>query len=168
MKKKHGYTLPEILIVTAILILTITATMVMYVTLQKFWRGGSVQAVLQSEMRIALDHISRNVREALQAQLILDGDGIILNLDPNRTYLDVSDDIRCEYFLQKGEIIYVPDMNDMETQKVLLENVSSTEAQTLYQINGRFVTINLEAVDPNELDGCQASRLSISVMMRNE
>jgi len=171
IRNRKGYTIIEMLMTSAIIIFVITGSLGIYIMMQRFWKGGSVQATLQGKARLALEHISRNARDAYQAQILPSGSstgyGVILTLDPNQTYTDATDDINCEYILQGTDLIYMPDIT-VANQKVLLENISLFSGETVFELNGRTITVNLRSVDPDSLNGYQMADFSTSVLMRNE
>jgi len=172
MKKKNkifdlsGLTLIEI--VTAILItsLVIGGLIASYLVVQRSWGGGSKQIVLQSQGRVALNHICRNIRESELISIADEGKTLALvKLDGLEK--DPPDQMKYTYDAETHQIIFFPSWPDADRQMVLLENVWPQPESQIFSGSLTTCYIRIRIIDINAKDGYQGIDLSSFAYKRN-
>ena len=163
--KKKGFTLIELLLASFVTLFTFSGAIYTYTMLQKFWQGGNVQLFLQSRARLAMDKVTRQIRPALEAQLLNSGNTLKLRLDPNGTET-ILDDIWCRYDFANNQITFKPDISDTDTE-VILENAYQSGASSIFAVNGNNIGIIFEVRDPGGLYGHRGTYMKSSATIRN-
>ena len=164
--KNKGFTMAEVLIASLVALFTFSSTIYTFIMLQKFWRGGNTQIALQSTARIAMEHIIRKVRPALEAQVYNNGNGIALRLDPNGTQTQ-SDDIWCHYEVSNNRMVYIPNAA-APVPETILENVYQKTGSNIFSTDGSNVVIMFEVRDPSGLFGHKGTYMESAATLRNE
>lgn len=164
--KNKGFTIAELLVASMITIFAFSGALYTFIMLQKFWRGGNTQIVLQSRARIAMDKMIRQIRPGLEAQVLNSGNTLKVRLDPNGTQT-TTDDIWCQYDVANNKITFIPDIS-LTNNKVILENVYKSDTRNIFSVNGKNVSIVFEVKDPTGIFGHKGNYIESSATLRNE
>lgn len=165
--KEKGATLIELMVAASIMLVIFGVVASTYLITQRLWRGGFTQIALQSTGRVALDKITKNLRPAITAAILDNGDKIRFVTDPNRTYSNASDDITCEYYISWTNIMYDPNTVISGNEAVLLRNVSKESAVPFFQVSGNLAVITFKVYKNDAVYGTYWSSLTTSINMRN-
>jgi len=166
MRNKKGFTLPEVLMVSVVLILVLTATTSIYMMMSQYVKKTIVQASLQSEARVAIEKMARNTREASAVTCSVSGDMLTLDFTAGRVGL-VGSDWNEEYILTGGEIRHFPDTTQLD-YTVIAENVNLDAGDQLFFDAGNgLVTIDLKMTS-TVFNTQQKVHLATIVKKRNE
>jgi prepilin-type N-terminal cleavage/methylation domain-containing protein len=165
--REKGFTLVELMVSMSIMLIISGVVASTYMITQKLWKGGFTQISFQSTGRFALDKIASNLRPAIAASHLDNGDRIRFTLDPNRTYNDASDDITCEYYVSGTDIIYDPDINISGNELTILRNVYKESNLQFFLVSGNFAVITFKVYKNEALYGAHWSSMTTSVDMRS-
>ncbi len=170
MRKSHrrhsGFTLTEVLTASTILVLTIGMILITYTMLTQYAYTMTKQTIVQSEIRLAVDEMARKIREASGIYCPSSGNSIRMTYDPARIGRSGSQ-WTAEYVLSANQILYRPN-TALSGEYVVIENVSLSPGQKLFQYNGskEIVTVDLR-VENTFIDTKQYARLTTEVLVRN-
>ena len=160
-----GFTLIELMLSFFVTLLAITSVMSSFVMLQVFWREQNLQVAVQSNARLTLEKMIKQIRPGLEAQVLNDGNTLRVRLDPNRTDTP-SDDIWCKYEFADNSITFMP--NETSTSKVILENVQKNGVDSIFSINGRNMSILFRVWEPASAFQYRGAYMKSSTTLRNE
>ncbi|MCX5693091.1 MAG: prepilin-type N-terminal cleavage/methylation domain-containing protein [Candidatus Omnitrophica bacterium] len=165
--KEKGFILIELMVAASIMLVVFGIVASTYLITQKLWEGGFTQIAFQSTGRVALDKITRNLRPAIAATALDNGDKIRFVTDPNRTYSNASDDITCEYYISGTNIMYDQNTVISGNEAVLLRNVSKESTIPFFQVSGNFAVITFKVYKNDAVYGTHWSSMTTSIDMRN-
>jgi len=165
--KEKGFSLVELMVATAIMLVIFGVIASTYLISQRLWRGGFTQITFQSTGRAALEKMARNLRSAIGAAVLDSGNKIRFVTDPNRTYSNASDDITCEYYISGTNIMYDPNTAVSGNEVTLLRNVTKESTTPFFQTSGNLAVITFKVYKNDALYGVHWLSMTTSVEMRN-
>lgn len=155
---RKGFTIIELLISMAIMLLVIGGALAIYITCLTAWKEGSVQIVLQRGGSIATEKMVRGVdgtngiREASSATSSTNA----------ITYTSGIDGKERKFYLSNGKIWHDPDTSAVGTDPSIAENVTGLR----FAVNDSVVTIELSLAG-KVIDKDINVDLSTQVKLRN-
>ena len=164
--RKNGFTLTEMLISTAILLLVVAVSMSTYLMLSQYVKDLAAQAIVQGKARVSLERMVRDIREAASVTCQSSGNEILLTYDPQRMGLAGSG-WTSRYRLNNGQILFTAD-TAAGNEIVVVENVLLDFGVKLLEYNPgtKLVTINLK-IRKTGTANVQDASLSTIVKVRN-
>lgn len=163
----RGFTLVEILVAVAIFLMAWTSITWAYVLTQRLVRGGSMSVAIQSNARIAMDKITKNLRTALSASIYDNGNRIRFVVDPNRTPEISSDDITQEYRLSGTDLIYDPDISVSNDETLIGRKVYKEMGFLVFQLDGNLITVTFRIYENTPIFGYHGTNITTSIKLRN-
>jgi len=168
LDKNKGFTIVEALCVSVILLFVLTAVFSTYTLLTRYVRDTTTQTDSQSETRIAVDRIARDIRLATAVTCPASGINIDLTYDPGRIG-QAGSVWTSRYRLSGSQILYRPDIS-LGGETVVLEDldIDLVGGETPFQYDDirRLVTINLN-VENASMTTTQDTRLITTVKVKN-
>lgn len=162
-----GFTLVELMTSLAIAMIVAGILVTTYLTTQRIWKGGFSQITIQSQGRIALDKITKNIRAAIDANILDGGNRLQFVIDPNRTISISTDDISCEYYISGTNIMYDPDTSVSGNEVVMLRNVYQEGSIPFFQLSGNLAVITFRVSLSDVLYGAALTHFTTSINIRN-
>ena len=155
---QKGFTIIELVIVTAIMGLVIGGVIAIYIMGTTAWKEGSVQVALQRGGSIAMEKMVRGVygtdgiREASSAP----------SSTNTITYTSGIDNQERSFYLSSGEIMYDPNTSISDDEFSIAENVTGLT----FAVSDSLVTIDLN-LEGQVIDKTIKVDLSTEVKLRN-
>lgn len=165
--RNKGFTLVEVLVAVAIFLMAWASVTWAYVLSQRLVRGGSLSIAMQSNARIAMDKITKNLHTALSASVFDNGNRIRFVIDPNRTPENSLDDITCEYRLSGTDLIYDPNVSVANDESTIARKVYKESNFTVFGVTGNLVTITFRIYEDTPVYGYHGTNITTSVKLRN-
>ncbi len=160
---QKGFTIIELVIVTAIMGLVIGGVIAIYIMGTTAWKEGSVQVALQRGGSIAVEKMIRGVdgtngiREASSVELYTSD--TVYNVI---RYTSGIDSQERSFYLSSGEIMYDPNTSISDDEFSIAENVTGLT----FAVSDSLVTIDLN-LEGQVIDRTIKVDLSTEVKLRN-
>lgn len=166
MKDKKGFTIVEALSVSVILLFVLMAVFSSYVMLSQYVRDTTAQTAVQSEARLAIDRMARNIRLASDVNCPAAGTSIDLTFDPGKMG-QAGSSWTARYRLAGNQVLFVPNINSTN-ETVILDDVVLNPGQILFQYDGakKLVTIDLN-VENASITTTQYTPLTTAIKAKN-
>ncbi len=169
--KKSGATLLELLIAVTIFLIVVGGMLATYLLIQRAWRSGEKQLIIQSEGWQAMKRISKDIRASADVNpssgntntIILsrpiNADGVVVKY---HFWYDADEDAIYH------NISYDEEALNEDNEIVIIDRVVIESGEYLFNISGKNVTVNFKIRDPFTQDGYQGFDLHTKVTLRNQ
>lgn len=166
MKHEQGFTLVEVLTSLLITMIVMTIALSTFIMLLEYIPDMVTQAVMQGKIRLGIDKIARDLRQASLITCSSSGDSIILTFDPSKMGQTAAV-WSCRYRLVGDQILYSPD-GGSDNETVLIEHISLDSGDTLFQYDGgrKLVTVDIK-IEKTGINVEQDAHLTTIVKVRN-
>ena len=166
-RRQRGFTLTELILTTALLMIFVTGSINVYVMIQNLWKEERERITIQSERRLGLDSMLRKIRGGVETNIFDNGNRLQVRLDPSRTPADSSDDVTCEYKLNGSNIVYTPNINHPVNNKTIISNVYKDGMTDIFTKQGTLITITFMVKSPSLLSGYRLIGSASAAKTRN-
>ncbi len=167
MSSKKGFTLAEVICASAILIFVVAAAFSTYIILSQYVRDITTQSGLQSQTRITVEQMAREIRLASIVAIGGGGNTITLTFNPNKLGGVVRP--ASQYTLVGNQIRYIPDITLPGQFTTVMDKVDLNLGDRLFQYSGgtNVVTIDARVSNIALTNIEQNAHLTTSIQLRN-
>jgi prepilin-type N-terminal cleavage/methylation domain-containing protein len=132
-RKREGFTLPEILVSTAISALVLAAVLVVTIFASRYARSGSYQIHFTGKGRTVSQKITRVVEQANAVGVSSNGiDLLLVDATLSRIYFDDGDGDTAS--VSDNRLMYLPDTSTTGDVRVLCDYVSSLPGEPMFAV----------------------------------
>ncbi|MBL7068975.1 MAG: prepilin-type N-terminal cleavage/methylation domain-containing protein [Candidatus Omnitrophica bacterium] len=167
INKRGGFTIPEVLCASVILLFVLMAVFSTYLMLAQYVTDTTAQAGLQGKARVVVDRIARDIRLASGISCPSAGTSITLTFDPAKIG-QTGSSWNTRYRLVSDEILYSSDGTD-DSEISILDSVSINTGDVLFLYDDTKETVTIDVRTENTpLSGTmQSTRFTTVVQLRN-